>query len=141
MTKARILIVENEGLIATSLEYLLEQNGYACTGICMDVRSAEACLNCEEVDGVLLDIWLKHDEPSYGLCKMLAKREIPFAFFTGLAREDIKERWRDRPYLGKPFETAQLLDVLEQLIGAKASSVVPIPTRDWRHEAWSARGK
>jgi DNA-binding response OmpR family regulator len=114
VAKARVLIVEDEPMIASSIESVLEQNGYACAGICFDLKTCDPIVDAGQVDIALLDVLIREEGP-YELCKRLEKRGIPFGFVSGVERETIKKRWRERPFLGKPFGDEQLLALVEQL--------------------------
>lgn len=113
----RILLVEDEMLLAMSLEDLLELSD------CRVVRAARlqqalALARAEEIDGALLDVNL-NGEPAYPVAEVLEARGIPFAFMTGYNASTLNPKWRDRPVLTKPFQLDQLERVLRAFAAAR----------------------
>lgn len=121
VAKTRVLIVEDEPMIASGVASILEQNGYACAGICFELTACDPIVDAGQVDLALLDVLIRDQNP-YELCKRLEKRGIPFGFISGVERETIKRRWRDRPFLGKPFGDEQLIALVEHLDAARAAA-------------------
>jgi CheY-like chemotaxis protein len=112
----RILMVEDEMVLAMSLQGLLEV--IECRVIkAPTVAKALALIEAERLDGALLDVNLR-GERAYPVAEELDRRSIPFAFMTGYNASDLKPDWRDRPVLQKPF----LLDDLEQVM---ATNFIP----------------
>jgi CheY-like chemotaxis protein len=103
----RVLMVEDEMMLAMSLEDLLEL--VECKVVkAPSVKKALALIDKEEIDGALLDVNLRGGRV-YPVAEELAQRDIPFVFMTGYDETAIDKRWRDRPIVRKPFS----LDALE----------------------------
>lgn len=112
----RILVVEDEMLVLMHLETTLEELG--CTAIfsAAGVAEALALLDKERFDAAILDVNLGA-EKSYPVAEALAERGIPFAFSTGYSDHgDRAADFDERPVLRKPYVTAALAAVLEQLL-------------------------
>src|SRR3990170_2792714 len=75
----RILVVEDEFLIALDIAGALEQGGLVVIGPLASVRDALAALEREQVDGALLDANLG-GEPVGRVADALSARRVPFAF-------------------------------------------------------------
>ncbi len=97
----RILIVEDEPLIAMMLEDFLEALGKVHVATCDSVRSALATIADEHPDAAILDVNLSGGEKSWPVADDLAKRGIPFILSSG--GEEMIVGHGDRPRLTKPY--------------------------------------
>jgi CheY-like chemotaxis protein len=107
----RILVVEDEFLIALDISDALEQGGLVVIGPLASVRDALAALERERVDGALLDANLG-GEPVGRLADALFARRVPFAFVSGYGREQLPPQHQRVPLVGKPFTAEDLLGVV-----------------------------
>jgi CheY-like chemotaxis protein len=111
----RILIVEDETMIAMLVEDMLAELGHATVGIAANIEEA-AKLAAEAVfDAALLDVNLsgKTVDP---IANTLARRGIPFAFTTGIDQSGIPQAYRDRVTLQKPYVIEQLKEALARMM-------------------------
>ena len=109
---ARVLLVEDEGLVALMIEDLLADIGCEVVGSCDSIRSALEWLELatDAPDGALLDVNLG-GELVYPVAEALAARRIPFAFATGYgALPDA--RFEGATVLTKPINTERLEEVV-----------------------------
>jgi DNA-binding response OmpR family regulator len=97
----RILIVEDEPLIAMMLEDFLEALGKTHVATCDCVASALAAIDVERPDAAILDVNLSGGEKSWPVADALAARSIPFVLSTG-GGEDTPAH-AGRPRLIKPY--------------------------------------
>jgi CheY-like chemotaxis protein len=111
----RILVVEDEWLVATLLEDMLAELGHVVVGPVATLAEAMAAAQQEGFDLALLDMNL-HGQSATGVADSLADRGIPFACTTGYGRTDLDERFRGRPILHKPFELRDLEAVIAQAL-------------------------
>jgi CheY-like chemotaxis protein len=100
---SRILIVEDEPLIAMMLEDFLEILDRQLAGVADNVASALALVAAGGIDGAILDVNLRGGETSWPIADALAAAGIPFVLATGGSGDSIAEQHRDRPVLSKPF--------------------------------------
>ena len=107
----RILVVEDEFLIALDIAGALEQGGLVVIGPLASVRDALAALEREQVDGALLDANLGGD-PVGRVADALIARRVPFAFVSGYGREQLPAQHQRAPLIGKPFTADDLLRVV-----------------------------
>jgi ActR/RegA family two-component response regulator len=114
---ARVLIVEDEMLIAMTLVDLVEALG-ASPVTAARVKKALALLADETFDAAIVDMNLSN-EPADAVLDALRARGIPFVITTGYATEAVAEKYRSSPMLAKPY-TAE--DVEAALLSLFASS-------------------
>jgi CheY-like chemotaxis protein len=108
---ARILVVEDEFLIALDIVSALEQAGITVVGPAGTVSDALAVIEREPLEGALLDAHLG-GEPAARIADALAARGIPFAFVSGYGRESLPEAHRSAPLVRKPFTDKDLLGAI-----------------------------
>jgi DNA-binding response OmpR family regulator len=107
----RILVVEDELLIAASLEMGLQGYGHCVLGPVSTVDAARRILETEEPDLVLLDYRLANSttEP---LLPELHQRGIAVCVLSGYGREQLPEAYADCHLVKKPFYIRELLDTI-----------------------------
>jgi len=110
----RVLIVEDEPLVAMEIALQLEDEAMVPLGPATSCRQALALIEAERPDLVLLDGNLNGEKVDV-VANELAASGTPFAFVSGYGSELFPEDHRHRPALGKPFTTAALLKVVEAL--------------------------
>jgi len=114
--RTRILVVEDEPLIAMMLEDFLEVLDRQVAGTADSVATALAQIDGGAgIDAAILDVNLRGGEKSTRVAEALAARDIPFVFATGGTEEGVDERFRDRPRLAKPFTMDGVAKALDQL--------------------------
>lgn len=105
----RILIVEDELLLAMDLELLLQQQGCEVLEPVGTVARALAALENERPDAVMLDMNLSGDS-SAPVAKVLRTRDIPFVIVTGYTESQYEDPVFDgAPLMKKPYDQAELL--------------------------------
>ena len=108
----RILIVEDEPLIAMMLEDMLGELGYEVVGTAMRVDEALAMIAREPIDGALLDINVGREKID-PVADLLKERNCPFVFSTGDGRAGLPGGHEGRPYVAKPFRLQDLEKTLK----------------------------
>jgi CheY-like chemotaxis protein len=98
----RILVVEDEAAISLLLEDMLLDFGCEVIGPAARLSAALDAVAHEQVDLAILDVNVA-GEPIYPVAEALAQRSIPFVFSTGYGSAGIRDAFRDRPVLQKPF--------------------------------------
>jgi DNA-binding NarL/FixJ family response regulator len=90
---ARILIIEDEALVAMELRFVLEDLGHEVVGSCADARSARNLVKETEVDLALVDIHLSDGPTGVDLGRALAQEEgVTVLYMTanpGMVREGV----------------------------------------------------
>lgn len=113
----RILVVEDEPLIAMMLEDFVDAIGHTPAGTADTVASALALIEAGGIDAAIMDVNLRGGEKSWPIADALADRTIPFVLTSGGNGDDIPERHRAAPRLDKPFTMEAIAEGLEALPG------------------------
>jgi CheY-like chemotaxis protein len=106
----RVLVVEDEFLVAADIALMLEELGCHPVGPIGDLEAAVRAAAEEPLDAALLDVNL-HGRSAIPVADALAARGIPFVFCTGYDARGLP-RHGDAPRLAKPFETRELKRVI-----------------------------
>ena len=112
----KILIVEDEVLVAKDLKMILEGAGYAVCGIARSVPQAIEIINKENPNIVLLDIYLKGSLTGIDLAETLNEKNIAFVYLSANSNQStIEAAKRTKPYgfMVKPFREEEVLVALE----------------------------
>lgn len=112
---ARILVVEDEPLIAMMLEDFLDLLGRTVAATADSVATAMAAIDQGGIDAAILDVHLRAGEKSWPVADRLAAAGIPFVLATGGSGDMIEPAHRDRPVLSKPFTMDAVEKVLNDL--------------------------
>jgi CheY-like chemotaxis protein len=111
----RVLVVEDEPVVAMALEDMLVELGCVVLGPAYSLEQALQLIATEAIDAAVLDINL-NGERSYPVADALNLGGVPYAFATGYAPEGIDRQSRSPPVLEKPYRLHQLEHVLGQLL-------------------------
>ncbi|MGB3078309.1 MAG: response regulator [Saprospiraceae bacterium] len=134
----KILIVEDELIIAEDMSNILEQMGYQVHGIAMDADEAIACLENEKPDLILLDINLGGKKDGIDLAAIINEKfDVPFIFttsYTDPATIDRAKVVKPINYLVKPFKPEQLYTAIEIAMFNLAKNPEKQTTPDTEHE-------
>jgi len=113
----KVLVVEDEFLVALDLETELEEYGADVT--CVSTLSqAKGIAERGSFDAAVLDLNL-HGEPSYPVADLLRDRSVPFLFHTGQGeKSDLMRRYPGVVVCNKPCDgqrlAANLRDVIDR---------------------------
>ncbi len=115
----RVLVVEDEALVAMELADILERHGCKVIGPAGSVAHAHGLLHIE-IDAALLDLNL-HGELSISVAVALNDRGVPFAVLSGYGQSQLDApALRLAPRLSKPVQHRDLIRALEQLLAPAA---------------------
>ena len=114
--RARVLIVEDEVLVALQLQKDLEDSGYGVIGPARSLKHGQILASGDSFDVALLDVRLGR-ETSAGIAEQLLRRNIPFAFATGYSDFSmLPEQLRHVPKLNKPYVVDDVRKIVEDLL-------------------------
>ena len=105
--RKRILLVEDESLIAMMMEQTLRGLDFEVVGPFGSVHETLAAIESEPIDAGILDINLG-GEMVYPIARILQARKVPFVFMTGYGAETIAAAFPDVRILQKPIEREML---------------------------------
>jgi DNA-binding response OmpR family regulator len=117
LTGTRVLLIEDETLVAMLLEESLAELGCEVVGPVARFDAARQAIEGERFDCALVDINLR-GRPAYPLADLLDARGVPFGFVTGYDKRRLGRQVRGHPILTKPFDIRQLHGVLKGLARA-----------------------
>ena len=108
----RILVVEDEYMMADDLQYDLEKVGAEVISPVPSVADALRLLATQEaIDGAILDVNLR-GEKAYPVADVLRERGIPFVLATGYEQWALPEAYKDVPRCDKPVDLRHLARAL-----------------------------
>lgn len=141
MNALRILIVEDETLVAKDLEATLKRLGFEVAALCRTGTEALSAMSRLRPDVVLMDIQLHHDDPDNpGMdgvetaTRLQVEHQAPVIFLTAYADESTLTRARAAQpygYLLKPFHESELRSVVE-LAHARHTALMKVQSSEDR---------
>ena len=111
----RILIVEDEAIVAMLLEDMLADLGCVVVGPAGRVAEALKLLGDDGIDVAILDINLAGEKID-PVADALAARAVPFVFTSGYGASGVPDAYADRATVAKPFRLEQLESALRAVL-------------------------
>jgi DNA-binding response OmpR family regulator len=111
----RVLIVEDDVLLALHLEDLLTELGHEVVGQAARLAVAKELALASDIDFAVLDINLAGTK-SFPVADILRERGIPFAFASGYGAEGLSDGYRDVPALRKPYAKEDLATTIAKVL-------------------------
>ena len=127
--KPRVLLVEDEALVAMMIQDTLAEFGFQVIGPLSTASEALAAARESHFDAAVLDINLG-DGLVYTVAEILGVRGVPFVFVTGYDVDSIDPRFSGIPILQKPIDR----DVLQKIF----MSSIPDRAAGFDHSDWKA---
>ena len=109
----RIMVVEDEPLVAFDNEYLLTDAGYEVVATVDNLEAARAIIESEELDLVLTDLKLNGDGDGTGVARIARARGVPVLFVT--AHQSDEATGLGLGCLSKPYSDKVLKGALSAL--------------------------
>ena len=120
MIKGRILIIEDEAIVADDILFCLREAGHEVPLVCASGEEALEALEKQSVDLVLVDILLAGEIDGIETARQLRKRfQLPVVYLTSFTNESIIERAKETTpsgYIVKPFKRRELLATVEMAL-------------------------
>jgi DNA-binding response OmpR family regulator len=111
LSGVRVLIVEDDALMAMDLEDCLAQAGAAVVGLCQNLDEAMARAAVDDFSIAVLDFSLGSDTAS-PVARRLARRGVPFVLYTGKSSRDPSLAEWACPIVEKPASPRTLVAAL-----------------------------
>ena len=109
-----VLIAEDQTLLAMLLKEQLESIGFEVAGPARSVAEALVILDGQPLCGAVVDVGLEGGDV-YPLLDQLVARGIPILISTGRSRQDLPEKYRSMPLLGKPYVLSDVESMAQEL--------------------------
>jgi len=116
--RGRILLVEDEMVVAMLLEDMLDEIGFEVVATASREMEAVAAIEAHPIDAAILDVNLD-GKRSYGIADALIARGIPFLFSTGYGEMALEPKYRQQKVLTKPFRMEELACALGSLLSGE----------------------
>lgn len=111
----RVVIVEDEALIAMLLEEMLADRGFEVAGHAANLDEGCELARTLEFDAAILDVSLAGEEV-FPVADILRERGLPFVFTTGYGAAGLPPAWSDCPVFTKPYDIEPLAESIERLV-------------------------
>jgi CheY-like chemotaxis protein len=111
----RLLIVEDEAIVAMALEDMLLQLGCVVVGPALRLKAALNLATAEPLDGAILDINLG-EERTFPVAAILIRRKVPFLFATGYGSSGLEPPFTQSPVIAKPYGLEDLIRCLSKIL-------------------------
>jgi DNA-binding NarL/FixJ family response regulator len=117
LSGARVLIAEDEVIVAMELQQLMEDHGAEALGPCYTIESALDAVAGAAPSVAILDVRLGRSLIS-PVASALAERGVPFVFYSGQSERDSTiSAWPSAPLVSKPCSGGALIAAVEQVLG------------------------
>src|SRR5579864_8059024 len=138
----KIVIVEDEGLIAADLQGRLEREGYQVPGIAATGGEALQLVRAESPDLVLMDIRLAGELDGIQVAdKVRQEFDVPVVYLTAYEDRETLQRASQTQafgYIKKPIASASLQGSIEMAISKHRHERYLREQRDWLSASFSA---
>src|ERR1700761_4494005 len=114
LNKKRVLVIEDEAVIAEQIQWFLEDAGMFVAGWFCNLADALTGAGNAEFEIALVDVNLG-GEDSYSVIDKLVERGIPFILMTGYTTSELPLEYAAHPPLPNPCEPQALLDMIDRV--------------------------
>lgn len=118
---AKVLIVEDEAIVAMALSRALPRLGHQVCRVLASGEEALACINTERPDLILMDIHLVGAWDGIQTAERIrAEHDVPIVFITGYSIDEIQEKTKHIKnvlHVGKPVGIAGLSQIIANALG------------------------
>ena len=118
----RILVVEDEALIAAMVEDMLMELGATVVGPASSIAQALVLVNSDDFDAAVLDVNIRSEQVD-PIAEILMARNVPLVFATGYGASAHGVRYA--PVIEKPYTLEKLANALTSALLAAASNELP----------------
>jgi CheY-like chemotaxis protein len=115
LSNRKVLVVEDEMMIAMLIEDMLEEFGCELVGPATSVPRALDLIGKEQIEVAVLDLNLDGQD-TYAIADALQRKKVPFIFATGYGSTGLRKEYGAQPVLQKPFQAKDLETALAQAL-------------------------
>jgi DNA-binding response OmpR family regulator len=116
----RVLIVEDEYMIAIMLEDMLAELGCVVAGVAARPPQAFGLISQIEFDAAILDVNLDGTD-SFGIAAALKELKVPFLFATGYGGSRVPPEFTEYRFIQKPYRIEELAAALSSVCAANSN--------------------
>lgn len=113
--KKRVLIVEDEPLLALDIAHEITVAGFSAVGPATSVTKALELVCNVGCDAAILDVNIRN-ETSEKIALTLRESGIPFLFLSGLFKDEVLPWMNDARFVSKPVDFGELFSALHELV-------------------------
>lgn len=106
-----VLVIEDEYLIAAMVADMLADLGFRCIGPIATLDEGIKAAKTVMCDAAIINLVIQGIH-AYEITAVLAERNIPFCFASGVPQTEVHETWRSRPFIPKPYVLENVRDFL-----------------------------
>lgn len=114
-SKLRVLVVEDEALVAMMIEDVLTELGHEIVAVAGRLNEALSLASELSIDFAVLDLNL-NGERTDPVAASLRSRGIPFIFATGYGVAGVNEMWSGVPVVQKPFQPRDIAAAIDSAL-------------------------
>ncbi len=114
----RVLVVEDNPLIALDIDDALRESGAHVVGPALDLDTGMALVRQDELDAAVLDIDIA-GRPVWPIARELKQDGVPFMFVSADCGEGLPDDFSAAPCIAKPAQTDDILTSMAALIKAR----------------------
>jgi DNA-binding NarL/FixJ family response regulator len=119
---AKVLVVDDEAVIACDMEQLLSAAGAEVIGPAASLKAALALARHARPDAAVLDVQLGADDV-IPLADLLTEQGARFLFYSAhLDTREIHGRWPDSEFIAKPCPPGAMILAVQRLLAARAKA-------------------
>ena len=115
LLNCKVLVVEDEMMIAMLIEDMLDEFGCKLVGPATNVPRALELIGKESIAVAVLDLNLDGKD-TYAIADALQRKNVPFIFATGYGSTGLRQEYGNRPVLQKPFQARDLSTALTEAL-------------------------
>lgn len=112
---AKVLVVEDEFVIALDLAQQLKESGFVIIGPASNASKALSLIDLDLPDFALLDVNLGSGKTSYEIARRLIDCSVPFVFLSGYTTAEVAREFVNVPVLAKPCPVDDVLGLIAML--------------------------
>lgn len=116
--KSRIMIIDDEPMIAQDIRDLLIDAGFEIAGVAAELNTALALIECESIDAAILDANLSGVSAG-PIATALAARSLPFIVLSGYSPDQLRADFPGAVFMQKPIRPAKLVQAMSTLVAQR----------------------